>query len=48
MHLEPTDALARERWLAVGDLGGGSTRDRILLAAPLDVRPRCLPPSPTG
>jgi len=36
VHLEPTDALAREKWLAVGDLGGGSTRDRILLAAPLD------------
>jgi ATP-dependent helicase HrpB len=34
--LEPTDALAREKWLAVGDLGGGGTRDRILLAAPLD------------
>ena len=34
--LEPTDALARERWLAVGDLGGGGTKDRILLAAPLD------------
>jgi ATP-dependent helicase HrpB len=36
VHLAPTDALARERWLAVGDLGGGSTRDRVLLAAPLD------------
>src|ERR1019366_4826522 len=36
VHLEPTDALAREKWLAVADLGGGSTRDRILLAAPLD------------
>jgi ATP-dependent helicase HrpB len=34
--LEPTDALAREAWLAVGDLGGGGTRDRVLLAAPLD------------
>jgi ATP-dependent helicase HrpB len=34
--LEPTDALARERWLAVGELGGGTARDRILLAAPLD------------
>jgi ATP-dependent helicase HrpB len=34
--LEPTDALAREKWLAVGDLGGGGTRDRVLLAAPLD------------
>ena len=36
VFLEPTDALARERWLAVGELGGGSARDRILLAAPLD------------
>lgn len=35
-HLEPTDALAREKWLAVGELGGGATRDRILLAAPLE------------
>jgi ATP-dependent helicase HrpB len=34
--LEPTDALAREKWLAVGDLGGGETKDRVLLAAPLD------------
>jgi ATP-dependent helicase HrpB len=34
--VEPTDALARERWLAVAELGGGSTRDRITLAAPLD------------
>ncbi|MGZ5985253.1 MAG: ATP-dependent helicase HrpB [Caulobacteraceae bacterium] len=34
--LEPTDALAREKWLAVGDLGGGGTRDRVLLAAPLE------------
>jgi ATP-dependent helicase HrpB len=34
--LEPTDALAREKWLAVGDLGGGGTKDRVLLAAPLD------------
>jgi ATP-dependent helicase HrpB len=36
VHLEPTDALARETWLAVGELGGGAARDRILLAAPLD------------
>ena len=35
-YLDPTDALARERWLAVGELGGGAARDRILLAAPLD------------
>lgn len=33
--LEPTDALARETWLAVGELGGAERRDRILLAAPL-------------
>jgi ATP-dependent helicase HrpB len=36
VHLEPTDVLARETWLAVGDLGGGTTRDRVLLAARLD------------
>ncbi|HEX3888569.1 MAG TPA: ATP-dependent helicase HrpB [Phenylobacterium sp.] len=34
--LEPTDALARETWLAVAELGGAERRDRILLAAPLD------------
>lgn len=34
--VEPTDALAREKWLAVAELGGGDRRDRILLAAPLD------------
>ncbi len=34
--LEPTDALAREPWLAVGELGGGEARDRILSAIPLD------------
>ena len=34
--LEPTDALAREPWLAIAELGGGERRDRILLAAPLD------------
>ena len=33
--LEATDALARESWLAVAELGGGERRDRILLAAPL-------------
>ena len=33
--LEPTDALARETWLAVAELGGGERRDRVLLAAPL-------------
>lgn len=36
VFLEPTDALARETWLAVGELGGGASRDRVLLAAPLD------------
>jgi ATP-dependent helicase HrpB len=35
-HVEPTDVLAREKWIAIGDLGGGATRDRISLAAPLD------------
>ncbi len=35
-YVEPTDALARETWLAVAELGGGDRRDRILLAAPLD------------
>lgn len=34
--LDPADPLAREPWLAVGELGGGDRRDRILLAAPLD------------
>lgn len=34
--VEPTDALAREKWLAVAEMGGGERRDRILLAAPLD------------
>ncbi|HEX3699418.1 MAG TPA: ATP-dependent helicase HrpB, partial [Phenylobacterium sp.] len=33
--VEPTDTLARETWLAVGELGGAERRDRILLAAPL-------------
>jgi ATP-dependent helicase HrpB len=35
-YIEPTHPLAREPWLAVGELGGGEARDRILLAAPLD------------
>lgn len=35
--LEPTEALARAPWLAVGELGGGrEARDRIRLAAALD------------
>ncbi len=36
VYLEPTDALARETFLAVGDLGGGAGRDRILLAAAIE------------
>lgn len=35
-HVEATDVLAREPWIAIGELGGGAARDRILLAAPLD------------
>ena len=34
--LDPADAMAREPWLAVAELGGGEARDRILLAARLD------------
>jgi ATP-dependent helicase HrpB len=34
--VEPTEPLAREPWLAVAELGGGDTRDRIRLAAVLD------------
>lgn len=34
--LDPTDALAREPWLAVAELGGGDARDRIRLATPVD------------
>jgi ATP-dependent helicase HrpB len=37
VYLEPHEALAREAWLAVGELGGGAARDRILLAAPVEV-----------
>jgi ATP-dependent helicase HrpB len=33
--LEATDHLAREPWLAIADLGGGDTRDRVRLAAAL-------------
>ena len=36
VFVEPTDALAREKWLAIAELGGGDRRDRILLAAPLE------------
>lgn len=35
VYVEEHDPLARQTWLAVGDLGGGKDRDRILLAAPL-------------
>ena len=34
--LDPTELLAREDWLAVGELGGGDARDRVRLAAALD------------
>ena len=34
--LDPSEPLAREAWLAVADLGGGASRDRIVLAARLD------------
>jgi ATP-dependent helicase HrpB len=37
-HMEPTETLANAAWLAVGELGGGEARDRILLAAELDPR----------
>lgn len=35
--LDPVDPLAREPWLAVAELGGGDARDRIRLAAPVDL-----------
>lgn len=35
--LEPTDVMARETWLAVAELGGGEARDRIRLAAPVEL-----------
>ncbi len=35
IYVDEHDALAKADYLAVGDLGGGSNRDRILLAAPL-------------
>jgi ATP-dependent helicase HrpB len=34
--LDAADHLAREPWLAVAELGGGDTRDRVRLAAALD------------
>ncbi len=36
VFLDPAEPLAHEAWLAVAELGGGATRDRILLAARLD------------
>jgi ATP-dependent helicase HrpB len=36
--LDAAEALAREPWLAVAELGGATARDRILLAARLDER----------
>jgi ATP-dependent helicase HrpB len=36
-HLDPADHLAKADWLAVAELGGGEARDRILLAAELDL-----------
>jgi len=35
--LHPTESLARAPWLAVAELGGGASRDRILLCAELDI-----------
>jgi ATP-dependent helicase HrpB len=35
-YLDAGDSLARESWLAVAELGGGETRDRILSASRLD------------
>jgi ATP-dependent helicase HrpB len=35
VRLEPSDRLAREAFLAIGELGGGDRRDRVLLAAPI-------------
>ena len=37
VRLDPGEALAREPWLAVAELGGGAARDRILLAARLNI-----------
>jgi ATP-dependent helicase HrpB len=36
VRVDVAEALAREPWLAVGDLGGGEARDRVLLAAPIE------------
>jgi ATP-dependent helicase HrpB len=37
VFIDPADALAREDWLVIADLGGGAVRDRILLAARIDL-----------
>jgi ATP-dependent helicase HrpB len=37
VFMEATEPLAKASWLAVAELGGGEARDRILLAAELDV-----------
>ncbi|WP_174299580.1 ATP-dependent helicase HrpB [Caulobacter sp. S45] len=36
VRVDPSDALAREPWLAVGELGGGAASDRVRLAARID------------
>jgi ATP-dependent helicase HrpB len=36
VFLEPTQALARSPWLAIGELGSGATADRVLLAAAVE------------
>ena len=38
VFVEPHDALARETYLAVGELGGGAARDRIRLAEPITLQ----------
>ncbi len=35
-HVDPGETLAKARWLAIAELGGGEARDRVLLAAELD------------
>ena len=35
--MEPHERLAAAKWLAVGELGGGAARDRILLAAGIEL-----------
>ncbi len=36
VRLDPFDSLAREPWLAVGELGGGTASDRVRLAARIE------------